>query len=204
MKRRIIVCLAVVLLALPALLGSGISTTVNVARAQAEATPVAHSDPPPELCSQDAYSDYEKVKEFPIGWDAWTVQPLDNVDERILYFVTITLEPGKCIPFRSGANQKDGAVILIVNQGNIAYVAEPHADSPGATVKHGVLDELGAGSSTDVAFGAEVQVKPDEWISQDAQVWSTFWNTSKSRDAEIWKVVWAPPVDIEGCGGDCK
>ena len=204
MLRRVVACLVVIVLACPVLLGSGLSPSSGLARAQAEATPVAYSDPPAEICSQEEYSGYLEVKESPIGWDAWMVQPLENVDERILYFVTITLEPGKCIPYRSGANQKDGAVILIVHQGNIAFVAQKRADSPDATVQHGVLDDQGAGTSTDVDFGTEVQVGQDEWISQDAQVWFTFWNTSDTEDVEIWKVVWAPPSEKEGCGGDCK
>lgn len=204
MMRRIVVCLVVVVLALPALLGSGLSPSANAARASAEATPVAYIDPPEERCSQEEYSGYLEVKEFPVGWDAWMVQPLENVDERILYFVTIALEPGKCIPFRSGANQKDGAVILIVHQGNVAFVAEKNESAPDATVEHGVLVAGEAGKSSPVDFGTEVQVGPDEWISQDAQVWFTYWNTSDTEKAELWKVVWAPPSEQEGCGGDCK
>lgn len=204
MMRRIVLCLAVLLLAIPTLLGSDLSPALGVAMAQDAATPVADAEPPAERCTREEFSGFLEVQEFPIGWDSWMVVPLENVDERILYFVTVTLEPGKCIPFRSGANQKDGAVILIVHRGNIAFVAEEHEDVPGATVKHGMLDALGAGTSTDVAFGTEVQVGPDEWISQDAQVWFTFWNTSDTEDVEIWKVVWAPPSEKEGCGGDCK
>lgn len=204
MLRRFLVCLVVCLLTIPGSLWSGMSPSSSVVHAQEDATPVAYTDPPEDVCTQDEFSGYLEVKEFPIGWDAWMVEPKENVGQRILYLVTITLEPGKCIPYRSGANQKDGAVILVVHQGNIAFIAQKHAGSPNATVQHGMLDDQGAGTATDVAFGTEVQVGPDEWISQNAQVWFTYWNTSTTETVEIWKVVWAPPSEIEGCGGDCK
>jgi hypothetical protein len=171
----------------------------------AQGTPTAAEGPPPEICAEDDYENYAEVQEFPKGWGAWMVQPLASEKEgRILYLVTITLKPDECIPFKSEANQKDGGVVLIVHQGNIAYVAKEHPASPGAVVEHGALDSRNAGTSEVVSFGTEVQVKPDEWISQNAQVWFTYWNTSKTREAVIWKVVWAPPNQEDGCGGDCK
>jgi hypothetical protein len=173
----------------------------------AAATPTSFVDPPPEICTPTEFAGFETVSEKPPGKEEWMVRPLDpspDAPTRLLYLVVITLEPGKCIPYASLANQKDGAIVLIVHEGEIEFTAQLNANVPAAQVYFGNLGGPGEDPGTPVAFGTTVTVVPDEWVSQDDQVWFTYKNPSATEDAVIWKVVWADPVPLQGCGGDCK
>ena len=174
-------------------------------QALALATPAPSHPQPDETCAEGSYENWKDVEEFPLGRASWAVDPLESNHGRPLYFVTITLKPGECIPYESGSNQKDGAVILIVHDGEIEFTAEPfYLDEPEAAVEYGVLDEDDEGVGEPLAFGTPQVVGENEWVSQNTRVWFTFRNTSSTDEAEIWKVVWANYTDPDGCGGNCK
>ena len=169
----------------------------------AAGTPVAFSQPPEELCTEEEFSGWDSVAEFPKGKSEWQVTPAQASGNKVLYFVVITLEPGKCIPYASPANQKFGAVILIVNQGTIEFTAQPNTIAPTAEAQFGDPDGDGEHPGTRVDFGETIEVTKDQWVSQTAQVWFTYKNIG-TEDAIIWKVVWADPITMAGCAGDCK
>lgn len=118
--------------------------------------------------------------------------------------VMITLGPGQCIPYKSGGNQKDGAVILVLKKGEIVFTWQPYPDSPNATVEMGYPADAGEDPGTPIPPGTPVTLDVyGEWISQNDQVWFTYKNPGP-WNAVVWKVVWARPIPIEGCGGDCR
>lgn len=170
-------------------------------------TPTAFAEAPPEICTPTEFSDWETVSEEPLGWDEWAVVPRDTTTghpDRILYMVVVTLGPGKCLPYGSPANQKDGAVVMIIQQGEISYTAQRDSSAPAAEVLIGHPDGPGNHPGTHVDFGSEQHLDVQgEWVSQNDRVWFTIKNTG-TEDAVIWKVVWADPPPPEGCGGDCK
>jgi hypothetical protein len=206
--RRAAIVMPLALTLLVGLLAAGPMPSGIHAMTIRAATPVPLTSPPPEICTEDQFSNWENVSEEPDGKHEWEVHPLDSPGvepERTLYLVIITLEPGKCIPFGSPANQKNGAVILILHQGEIIYSAQPDADAPGAVVQVGDPDGPGDHPGVTVPFGSQQHLTvPGQWISQNDQVWFTYWNPSTTEPAVIWKVVWATPIPTTGCGGDCK
>jgi hypothetical protein len=170
------------------------------------ASPFASSFPE-EVCN-DAESDgWQYVNEVPVGWSEWAVRPLDSSaagEERDLYLVIITLGPGKCIPFSSPSNQKDGGVLLILQEGEITFTWQPHPDAPGAAVEMGGLNGAEDNPPSAIAPGEEHTLNQrGQWISQDDLIYFTYENRG-AFNAVIWKVVWAPPPVAQGCAGDCK
>ena len=198
-------------LAIVLLLGLFASSPIRLAAQESTPpaeTPTLYSDaaPPDEVCTPAEYSDWEPQQEFPSGNEEWFVQPLDQPAEsppRVLYMFVLTLGPGKCIPYISPANQRNGAVILIVQSGEIEFTAQASTNAPTAHVYFG--DQVGPGAhpATALPFGTTQHVGPNEWVSQDDRVWFTLKNPSTTNDAVIWKVVWANLPEDEGCGGDC-
>ena len=191
-----------------------LALTILVSRINALPTSAASqaSVPPAEICTDDEIFDWEHVAEKPTGKLEWEVLPIPQAaspdsTNRILYLVVITLGPGKCIPYASPANQKNGPVILIVQQGSIEFTAQQFSPASAAVVAFGDpnVHEPGEDPATQFAFGTTQVVEVDQWVSQNDQVWFTYKNPGPS-DAVIWKVVWADMAldGGEGCGGNCK
>jgi hypothetical protein len=194
-------------LVLSVLLSLFATAPIQLAAQESTPTPTLFSAPPTELCTAAEYSGWETVPETPPGKEEWEVLPLDQPTEppeRILYLVVITLGPGKCIPYASPANQKNGAIVLVVQSGEIEFTAQASTDAPTAKVYFGDPDGPGENPGTSFMFGTTKHVGPNQWVSQDDRVWFTYKNPSTVDDAVIWKVVWADRVPDEGCGGDCK
>ena len=205
MARRPVLWLTFIAVALSLLALVGTPSRPAPVQAMAQATPSPSHPQPAETCADGTWENWADVEEFPLGRSSWSVDPLHSNKGRPLYFVTITLQPGECIPYESGSNQKDGAVILIVHEGEIEFTAQPfYLDEPEAAVEHGVLDEDGEGVGEVIPFGTPQRVGENEWVSQNTRVWFTFRNTSTTDEAEIWKVVWANYTGGDGCGGNCK
>ena len=122
-------------------------------------------------------------------------------DTRELYLVVVTLQPGECMPFEAKGNQKDGAVIWIVEQGIVAYTWRMASDPPpNATpiIRFGDT----AGTSVKLAANSPRRLYPGNWVAQDQRIEVSYTNMGGDT-AIIWKAVWAVP-DGGGCNGGCR
>lgn len=206
MPRGIAVYLTVVSLFLA---GIGWTWTSSLAES---ATPAAPPTVGPEPCTDD--------------WLAVDVRPPDRFDaaatpviatttpdgtpttaasDRELYLVIITLPPDGCIPFDAPGNQKDGAVVWIVQQGKVEYVWDQAAGVPPGWAPMVTRGDL-AGNQVDLDGEAGVvqTLFPGDWVTQDRTVAVQLRNIG-SDSAIILKAVYARSLGGGGgCGGDCR
>jgi hypothetical protein len=116
----------------------------------------------------------------------------------VLYLVEIRLRPGECAPYTILGNQKNGAIVLLVQQGNIEFQWDAYDPASTATVKRGnSMMTLGT-----ILPGTPQPFYPGDWISIDRQVWFTYRNAGADT-AIIAKAVWAPHGG-GGCHGGCR
>ncbi len=164
-----------------------------------EATPAP--TPPAELCTEtDPGVWMPAIDVRPPRAAAALTRPLDVTGDQDLYLVVWTLRPGTCIPYSAEGNQKDGAVILVVQQGIIEYTAQPFGEGSTAEVRWGHADSE---DGTVLDFGTTLTLYPGDWVTQNDQVWFTFQSVG-GESAVVLKAVWAKlPPDI-GCGGGCR
>jgi hypothetical protein len=145
-----------------------------------------------------------------IGWKNADVRPPGATeaqvppavdDSRELYLVVITLQPGECMPYDAVGNQKDGAVIWIIQQGVVVYTWKRADDTPADATP---VVEVGDNVSTLGRLLDDHQrwLYPGDWVSQDQKVEVTYTNMG-SDTAIILKAVWAVPGG-GGCGGGCR
>jgi hypothetical protein len=167
-----------------------------------QASPTPEATPPPEVCAAtetDGWEDRIDVQP-PGGLDA-VVKPLDSPDQ-YLYLVAWTIPSGTCIPFEALGNQKDGAVVFIVQQGVIEFTAEPFDADSAAAVTWGPA----SGGSNVLPFGTTQTLNPGDWVTQDDRIWFTLRSVG-DESAIVQKAVWAKPPsgrEMEGCSGGCK
>ena len=200
--------LAILLIVSTALiLGIAVATpsrsTMVVAAAMLQATPTPPAD---SLCTVDpanATAWVGGVTVHPNEADAAVVIPVDSPDHK-LYLTTWTLEKGTCVPFQADGNQKDGAIILIVQKGAIELRVLPYEEGTAAEVYWG---KDAAYSGTRVDWWEEGQapltLSQGDWVTISDRVWLTF----KSDDVEgavVTKAVWMVPPGGSGCAGSCK
>ena len=128
------------------------------------------------------------------------IKPRDVTGDQNLYLAIWTLRPGTCIPYGARGNQKDGAVILMVQQGIIDFTAERYGDDPTVRVLWG---RVSSADGIPYEFGTQKRLYPGDWVSMDDQVWFTFTSVG-GESAVVLKAVWANPPPVAGCGGGCK
>lgn len=197
---RPLVLLAVVLVMLG---GAGRS-------AAQDGTATPEPTPPAELCAAGAGAPWEsRIDVRPPQADAALTFPLDLTDDpadtedtRLFYLVVWTLQPGTCVPYASEANSKDGAVILLVQQGIVEYTWQPYPGSSGQVLwGRTAIEGVDDGETLDP--GDTLTLYPGDWVVQDDRTWFTF-SSVGGESAVVVKAVFAkPPVDI-GCAGGCK
>ena len=169
---------------------------------QESASPAASSSPG-GICPPGSFEHWDTADVRPTGPLDADVVPAAELTTgepapvRHLYLVEIRLPPGGCMPYVSQGNQKDGAIVMIVQQGFILYQWEPISGTT-PNVKHG---DSSGGAAT-VTAGAPQPLYPGDWITQDQKVLFSYLNAG-SDTAIILKAVWAAP-DGGGCGGGCK
>jgi len=124
-----------------------------------------------------------------------------GADAHELYLVEIRLQPGECMPYEARGNQKDGAVIWMVQQGIVAYTWRMASDSPpNATPIVRVGDTVS--SPGRLAENSPRRLYPGDWVAQDQHIEVSYTNLG-SDPAIIWKAVWAVPGG-GGCNGGCR
>jgi hypothetical protein len=166
---------------------------------------VATFAPPANLCATADQIADPAADVRPPGLDDAAVVPAaefaagEPLPARELYLVVITLPPGKCVPYESKGNQKDGAMVLIVQQGTIEYRADAYYDGPTPLVVWGDTH----GTEGDVTLGTIKRLYPGDWVTHDQQVWFTYRNVG-ADPAVILKAVWAVQQPGSGCGGGCR
>jgi hypothetical protein len=197
---RIAIMLILVLTALAGLRGVSPAGLAAQESSPAAATATMFATPPPETCRREELVQPEEIDQQPPGSTAGVVRPIASSSpvsspERVLYAVVITLPPGKCMPFQALGDQKDGAIVMIVQAGSIEFTAQADADAPSAEVRFGGPDDEDYGAV--VPFGTPVTVNSGQWVSQNGQVWFTYRNPG-TVDAVILKAVWAVPIPGAG------
>lgn len=125
-------------------------------------------------------------------------------DGRELYVAVITIPPGGCAPFDWPGNYRDGAVVLLVQQGIVQYVWNPVSEDSAPVVMRGDSAVTDSAQVTPVPAGEWQVLLPGDWITQDRQVEIEFHNIG-GDSAVIVRAAYAfPPPMGAGCGGDCK
>ena len=166
-----------------------------------EESPATPPPAPAEVCDETETDHWEdEIDVQPYGASDAFVRPLDS-EFQDLYLVVWTIRPGTCVPYTAEGNQKDGAIVLVVQDGVVEYTAEPYFAGSVAEVTWGHV----AGDSNTLSFGVTQTLYPGDWITQNDQVWFTL-RAIGGESAVILKAVWAKPpgTGIEGCGGGCK
>lgn len=165
------------------------------------------------LCVNGEGENWSSVDVQPPGQYDASVRPATTVAStgyRVLYLVVITLPPDQCMPYSALGNQKDGAIVLMVQQGSIEYQWEPLAsglqESSFPPVVRGDATGLASappgGEAGEVLAGTPQTLNTGDWITQNQDVKFSYRNVG-SDSAVILKAVWA--VDrAGGCGGGCK
>ena len=165
----------------------------------AQASPTPEPTEPAELCLEDQVENWEnEIDVQPFEYHEANVQPLDSAGQD-LYLVVWTINPGACIPYMARGNQKDGAIVLIVQEGVVEFTAERFDVGSAAEVTWGHPD----GEGTVLPFGTTQILNPGDWVTQNDQVWFTFRNTG-NESAVILKAVLVPDIGDVRCSGGCK
>jgi hypothetical protein len=122
----------------------------------------------------------------------------DGTFGRELYLAVFTIPPGECVPFEVTGNQRDGAVIWLVQQGVVEFTWEPFPDtSPVVEVGDNVRTE-----QLPLPNGQPRLLYPGNWVSQDRQIKVSYTNVG-GESAIVLKAVFAKPA-LGGCHGGCK
>jgi hypothetical protein len=178
------------------------------------ATPVPAATPNADgLCVGEAGTDWMTAAVQPPGPRDAVVLPSSTVaidgGVRLLYLVEITLPPGDCMPYSALGNQKDGAIVMIVQQGVIQFQWEAldsgsvgEAQDERGDAEGPVAAVIGGERGPAVPEGTPQTLETGDWVTMDQQVQFSYSNPG-TGDAVILKAVWA--VDRPGgCGGGCK
>lgn len=206
----------VILIAVAALLSAGAAPLRSWARSsQATATPVPTIPPTDdtlgfcpianELGTPTAAAAWKAADVRPSGSGVAVVMPAAEMaaaepdSPRQLYLVTITLPVGGCMPLEAGGNQKDGAIVMIVQQGIVQFVWEPAYADTSPVITRGDM----ATGGTPVPQTNPQTLYPGDWITLDQRVTFAYRNTS-AEPAIILKAVWADPNDERGLHGGTK
>jgi hypothetical protein len=193
MYRRFIV-VAVAFAMVVGVIGSGSTRSLAL-----EASPTPPPTPPTEVCDGTETDHWEdEIDVQPFGASDALVRPLDSADQD-LYLVVWTIRPGTCIPYTAAGNQKDGAIVLIVQDGVVEYTAEPYVAGSVAEVQWGHT----TGDSDILDFGVTQTLYSGDWVTQNDQVWFTL-RAIGGESAVVLKAVWAKPPIEAGCSGGCK
>lgn len=125
---------------------------------------------------------------------------------RPLYLVEIRLPPGECMPAASEGNQKNGAIVMIVQQGIIEYRWEPAFLETSPEVLQGDLENK---DEDPVPQGLVQTLYPGDWIAQDQDINFAYRNArgetnTGGETAIIVKAVWAVPNSESGGRGGSK
>jgi hypothetical protein len=164
-----------------------------------QASPTPGPAAPSEVCAETETENWEnRIDVEPFGVSDALVQPLDS-ENQDLYLVVLTIDPGTCVPYTALGNQKDVAIVLLVQQGVVEFTAEPFEGSAG-----GVTWGHGADDSARLDFGVTQTLNRNDWVAQNDRVWFTLRSVG-SEPAVIVKAVWAlPGGDGHRCGGSCR
>jgi hypothetical protein len=134
--------------------------------------------------------------------------PTTEASQAELYLVVVTIPPGGCTPFDSLSNQRNGAVVWIVQQGKVLYAWQAaEGAAPGSTpiVERGNLvtqhdDPIG----TPIPESEGVILYPGDWVIQDRLIDISLHNMG-GDSAILLKAVYAEPTGGGGgCAGDCR
>jgi len=136
--------------------------------------------------------------------------PTSTTANHLLYLVVITLPPGHCMPYSTPGNDKDGQIVLLVQQGVVEFKWTPlgtgivgskppviRGDSMGHA--HAAAADLEPG---EVRQDRTQTLYPGDWITLNQNVNFSYSNVG-GESAIIVKAVWATD-HIGGCGGGCK
>ncbi|MGH2614821.1 MAG: hypothetical protein ACRDJC_06250 [Thermomicrobiales bacterium] len=205
------VVLALVLVVMVVFAATGAIADESAAQSSSPAaTPIPASMEMLEFCPAEAEGDpgfdWEGSDVRPPGLPEAAVIPAaerlesEPDPERELYLVVITIPPGECMPSVAKGNQKDGAIVMVVQQGIVEYAWEPAFEGTSPIVKRGDTDSTVEDS---VPPGTPQLLYPGDWITQDQEI--TFAYRSIGGDpAVILKAVWAVPEEEVGCAGGCR
>lgn len=178
---------------------TGSQSTIVAGAALLQATP--SPTPPADICQAAPVPWQDAVIVNPYAAAAAVVLPRDSKDSgQNLYLTTWTVPPGTCVPYEAPGNMKDGAIILIVQEGTIIFTAEAYGSGTQAKVYWGHDSDV---SGHLLGWHTPQTLNSGDWVTIDDQVWFTFSN-SGDKNAVVIKAVWAlPPIDV-GCAGGCK
>jgi hypothetical protein len=164
------------------------------------------------LCINDEGDNWQTVDVQPPGQYTSSVLPVTTAltpGVRLLYLVVITLPPDQCMPYSALGNQKDGAIVMLVQQGTITFQWEPletGIEGENPAVERGDATGLApappGGQAGEVPERTLQTLVPGDWITQNQEVRFSYRNAG-SDNAVILKAVWAEDIP-GGCGGGCR
>lgn len=121
----------------------------------------------------------------------------------VLYVVVVTLPPHTCIPYR----ERDGAVVLFVNEGTIEYTAQYENDPS----SHEIVSAVSDGDPSTLpglvfpASDETITLGANAWVTQDRKASYTIANPDATVPAEVVIASYVdPPWDDDGCNGGCR
>jgi hypothetical protein len=200
-------------------------SSVHLGWAGTTSTTVLAQDPDAisELLNACTPPIHEEMDVRPYGPIEAIVEPAvsnENPDH-VLYLVEIILQPEECVTNETPGNQRFGAVVLMVQQGKVAYRWSTFVPAPGENVPvvpqtepevvRGDLAQVGNRyAANGVLYEDDGVVLPDDpqilypgdWLTQDQRVDFTYRNIG-SEPAVILKAVYAVAAG-GGCRGGCK
>jgi hypothetical protein len=166
------------------------------------ASPTAGTPTPPaDICSPAETANASLIEVVPSSIREGVFSPFNPAGsgER-MFLVTMTMPPNTCYAWR----KLPGMVMLLVQEGQIAYTARDAGVSPVQIMKG---DNDGSISDTvAVSLDTAYTVRANEWITQNREVWFTFRNAG-SHDAVLSLAYYgANPWDSDtgGCGSVCR
>lgn len=172
-----------------------------------EATPTPELPPgvSSQLCSEHQLAQGELVFRAPPGKNSGSVLPYDMSTQR-LFLIVMTLPPGACISWR----EREGAVILVVQEGIIDYTAHYEEVEEEYPVLTGDSDDPDCvfGSpgcpTDDVDSDETISLQANDWVTQDRSMWYTFRNGG-AEDATVSVASYVIPWDEDDpCNGNCR
>lgn len=181
------------------------------------ASPAASPAANPLICHNTAWQeadvrppDRADAAVTPVITDDVGGTPTLRVTQEELYLVVITLPPGElgCMPFSALSNQKNGAIIWMVQQGKVLFAWRSDMGAAAGSTPIVARGNLVASHNvtpigTPIAENQPVILYPGDWVIQDRLVDVTYRNVG-GESAIILKAVYAEPVRPGGgCGGDC-
>ncbi|MFN8661275.1 MAG: hypothetical protein U0075_05250 [Thermomicrobiales bacterium] len=193
-----------VLLLCVLLFGVGVMPGASWAQA---ATPTApQNDFPPEFCTPEQIANGEmNIKESPEVDALVSPAASPNMD---LYVVTITMPANSCVSF-TGHNLHDGAVIWLVESGEITFAYEPIPNWPLPDVRFQLKD------GTTETGSKRMDLLEGGWVSADRAIHYSYLNASgdeaiitmavvENRAIFIPHTSGSVTFDASGCKGVCR